>query len=171
MTPQMPVPVTVRLADLFGAFFRVGLTAFGMAILQSLRSTALRRGFVSEAEIEEVIALVQLYPGPIMVDLVAFIGYRRRGVPGALCAAAGLSWRPPGCSSRPRCSPCASSSGTCSRCSAPACCSGRQRCNSAWRSAQKSALAGRHLLRYFARPRTSARKSIPIDLVSPTRYL
>jgi chromate transporter len=79
-----------RLIDLFGAFFRVGLTAFGMAILQSLRATALRRGFVSEAEIEEGIALVQLYPGPIMVDLVAFIGYRRRGVPGALCAAAGF---------------------------------------------------------------------------------
>lgn len=78
------------LRSLFGAFFRVGLTAFGMAILQSLRATALRRGFVSEAEIEEGIALVQLYPGPIMVDLVAFIGYRRRGVPGALCAAAGF---------------------------------------------------------------------------------
>jgi len=51
---------------------------------------ARRRGFVREAEIEEGIALVQLSPGPIMVDLVAFIGYRRRGVPGALCAAAGF---------------------------------------------------------------------------------
>lgn len=85
ITPSAPA-----LAELFSAFFRVGLTAFGMAILQSLRATALRRGFVSEAEIEEGIALVQLYPGPIMVDLVAFIGYRRRGVPGALCAAAGF---------------------------------------------------------------------------------
>lgn len=83
----MPAP---GLFELFGAFFRVGLTAFGMAILLSLRAMALRRGFVSEAEIEEGIALVQLYPGPIMVDLVAFIGYRRRGVPGALCAAAGF---------------------------------------------------------------------------------
>lgn len=78
------------LPDLFGAFFRVGLTAFGMAILQALKITAKRRRFVSEAELEEGLALVQLYPGPIMVDLVAFIGYRRRGAPGALCAVAGF---------------------------------------------------------------------------------
>lgn len=78
------------LRDLFRAFFRVGLTSFGMAILQNLRTTALRRGFVSEAEIEEGIALVQLYPGPIMVDLVAFIGYRRRGAWGAIFAVAGF---------------------------------------------------------------------------------
>jgi chromate transporter len=79
-----------RLADLFAAFFRVGLTSFGMAILQNLRAMALRRGFVSEAEIEEGIALVQLYPGPIMVDLVAFIGYRRRGALGSIFAVAGF---------------------------------------------------------------------------------
>jgi len=82
--------VQPSLFDLFGAFFRVGLTSFGMAILQNLRTTALRRGFVSEAEIEEGIALVQLYPGPIMVDLVAFIGYRRRGAWGALFAVIGF---------------------------------------------------------------------------------
>jgi len=78
------------LFELFGAFFRVGLTSFGMAILQSLKAMALRRGFVSEAEIEEGIALVQLYPGPIMVDLVAFIGYRRRGAWGAIFAVGGF---------------------------------------------------------------------------------
>jgi chromate transporter len=78
------------LSELFGAFFRVGLTSFGMAILQNLKAMALRRGFVSEAEIEEGIALVQLYPGPIMVDLVAFIGYRRRGPWGAIVAVSGF---------------------------------------------------------------------------------
>ncbi|MDP2823186.1 MAG: chromate transporter, partial [Sulfuritalea sp.] len=74
--PAAMLPPGLR--DLFRAFFRVGLTSFGMAILQNLKAMSLRRGFVSEAEIEEGIALVQLYPGPIMVDLVAFIGYRRR---------------------------------------------------------------------------------------------
>ena len=44
--------VQPRLVALFSAFFRVGLTSFGMAILQSLRTTTLRRGFVSAAEIE-----------------------------------------------------------------------------------------------------------------------
>lgn len=85
-TPRDPP----KLVALFGAFFHVGLTSFGMAILQELKAKTLRRGFLTEREIEEGIALVQLYPGPIMVDLVAFIGYRRRGVRGALCAVGGF---------------------------------------------------------------------------------
>jgi len=78
------------LTALFAAFFRVGLTSFGMAILQNLKLMSLRRGFVTEAEIEEGLALVQLYPGPLMVDLVAYIGYRRRGPLGAVAATAGM---------------------------------------------------------------------------------
>jgi chromate transporter len=78
------------LAVLFGLFFRIGLTSFGMAILQNLKTIVLRRGYLNEREIEEGLALVQLYPGPILVDLVAYIGYRRRGVPGALFAVGGF---------------------------------------------------------------------------------
>lgn len=78
------------LRELFSAFLRTGLTSFGMSILQNLKAMILRRGFVTESEIQEGLALVQLYPGPIMVDLVAFIGYRSRGVAGALVAALGF---------------------------------------------------------------------------------
>jgi chromate transporter len=34
--------------------------------------------------------MVQLYPGPIMVDFTAYVGYRLRGVPGALLATLGF---------------------------------------------------------------------------------
>lgn len=78
------------LRELFLAFFLTGLTSFGLAILQNLKAMTLRRGFVTESEIQEGLALVQLYPGPIMVDLVAFIAYRSRGVPGALVATLGF---------------------------------------------------------------------------------
>ncbi len=78
------------LRELFLAFLRTGLTSFGMSILQNLKAMTLRRGFVTDSEIQEGLALVQLYPGPIMVDLVAFIGYRCRGVAGALISALGF---------------------------------------------------------------------------------
>lgn len=78
-----------QLAELFAAFFRIGLTSFGMAILQNLKVMTLRRRFLSEQTFKEGLALVQLYPGPIMVDLVAFIGYRNHGVLGALAATIG----------------------------------------------------------------------------------
>jgi chromate transporter len=39
---------------------------------------------------DEGLALVQLYPGPIMVDFTAYVGYKLRGVPGALLATLGF---------------------------------------------------------------------------------
>jgi len=80
----------VRRRELFAAFFRIGLTSFGMAILQNLKAETLRRRFLTVREFQEGLALVQLYPGPIMVDLVAFIGYRNRGITGALAATIGF---------------------------------------------------------------------------------
>ncbi len=78
------------IADLFATFFRIGLTSFGMAILQNLKTEAVRRGFVSEQELQEGLALVQLYPGPIVANLVAFVGYKKRGTFGAAAAMLGF---------------------------------------------------------------------------------
>jgi chromate transporter len=76
----------VSLAAIAGAYLRVGATAFGFAILQQIKSLALNTGWLTEEEFGEGLALVQLYPGPIMVDLTAYIGYKLRGVPGAVVA-------------------------------------------------------------------------------------
>jgi chromate transporter len=78
------------LFGLFRTFFKVGSTAFGMATLQSVRSVTVNQGWLSRAEIDEGLGLVQLYPGAMMVDLVTYIGYRKRRVQGALVAAAGF---------------------------------------------------------------------------------
>jgi chromate transporter len=68
----------------------VGLTAYGMAILQKLRALVIQRKWLTEAEVNEGLAMVQLYPGPIMVDFTAYVGYWLRGVPGALLATLGF---------------------------------------------------------------------------------
>jgi chromate transporter len=78
------------LLRLFRVFFGVGSTSFGLAILQSVRSVTVKQGWLSRAEIDEGLGLVQLYPGAMMVDLVTYIGYRTRRVRGALVAAAGF---------------------------------------------------------------------------------
>jgi chromate transporter len=77
-------------ADLFVTFSRIGLTSFGMTILQDLKTVVVRRGFVSEQELQEGLALVQLYPGPIVANLVAFVGYKKRGTLGAFVAMLGF---------------------------------------------------------------------------------
>ncbi len=76
--------------DLFRVFFGIGLTSFGMAILQNIRTVPVKRGWLSRDEIDEGLGLVQLYPGAIMVDLVAYIGYRTARLWGALAATTGF---------------------------------------------------------------------------------
>ena len=78
------------LLDLFLTFARVGATTFGMAMLQEIRRVALARDWVTPEVFDRGVALVQIYPGPMMVDLVAFVGYRRAGVAGAVCAVTGF---------------------------------------------------------------------------------
>lgn len=76
--------------ELFRVFGLIGCTAFGPAVLQSLRSVPVKRGWLRRADIDEGLGLVQLYPGAMMVDLVAYIGYRTHRIRGALAAVTGF---------------------------------------------------------------------------------
>lgn len=77
-------------AELFVTFLVIGVSAFGMAMMQAIRSTPVKRGWTSREEIDEGFGLVQLYPGATMVDLVTYFGYRMHRVRGALAAVAGF---------------------------------------------------------------------------------
>jgi len=80
----------VSLWTILLAYLQIGLTAFGMAILQKLKALVMDNHWLSEEEMNEGLALVQLYPGPIMVDFTAYVGYKLRGVPGAILATLGF---------------------------------------------------------------------------------
>jgi chromate transporter len=49
-----------------------------------------KKRWVTREQADHGLALVQLYPGPIMVDFTAYVGYRLRGVTGALMAVLGF---------------------------------------------------------------------------------
>jgi chromate transporter len=83
-------PPQVSLWAIFSSYFAVGLTAFGMAILQKLKALVMDNHWLSEEEMNEGLALVQLYPGPLMVDFTAYVGYKLRGVIGAVLATTGF---------------------------------------------------------------------------------
>jgi chromate transporter len=80
----------VSLWTIFTSYFIVGLTAFGMAILQKLKALVMDHHWLSEEEMNEGLAMVQLYPGPLMVDFAAYVGYKLRGVLGAILATTGF---------------------------------------------------------------------------------
>jgi chromate transport protein ChrA len=80
----------VSLWTIFTSYFIVGLTAFGMAILQKLKALVMDNRWLSEEEMNDGLAMVQLYPGPLMVDFTAYVGYKLRGVWGATLATLGF---------------------------------------------------------------------------------
>jgi chromate transporter len=83
-------PRQVSLWTLAGTFLLMGFTAFGFTILQNLKDLVKKRGWLSDETVDEGLALVQLYPGPMNFDFTAFIGYQLRGLPGSLLAVIGL---------------------------------------------------------------------------------
>lgn len=87
---EIKIHSRVSLWTIFTSYFIVGLTAFGMAILQKLKALVMDKQWLSEEEMNDGLAMVQLYPGPLMVDFSAYVGYKLRGVPGATLATIGF---------------------------------------------------------------------------------
>jgi len=74
------------LSELALAFFKIGLTAYGMAILQELKALIIGRGWLRQEEVDEGLGMVQVYPGPIIFNLATYCAYRIRGIRGAMVA-------------------------------------------------------------------------------------
>jgi chromate transporter len=74
---------------MFAAFLRLGATAYGgPAMMACLRQECVgRHRWLSEQEFKEGMALCQIIPGATMMQMATYVGYRLRGMPGALTAA------------------------------------------------------------------------------------
>ncbi|MFL5297320.1 MAG: chromate efflux transporter [Phenylobacterium sp.] len=80
--------------EVFTAFLRQGLTAFGGPFAQAAqfrREFVERRGWLSEAAFAELLALAQFLPGSISSQLGMAIGLRRGGYAGLLAAWLGFT--------------------------------------------------------------------------------
>jgi chromate transporter len=79
----------LSLTALFMRIFRLGATAYGgPGMISHIKEMAVNeKGWVKEGEFMRGMALCQLIPGATMVQIVTYIGYRVRGIWGALVAA------------------------------------------------------------------------------------
>lgn len=81
------------LSALASYFLRLGATGFGgpVALCGLMeRDLVERRGWLSRTELRDMIAVCQLMPGPLAVQVGIFVGYRRCGVWGAWVAGGAL---------------------------------------------------------------------------------
>ncbi len=82
-----------ELMELYMAFLRIGAVNFGggYAMLPLLeRDLNETRGWVTTSELMDYFAIGQCTPGVIALNVSTFIGHKRKGIPGALCATLGF---------------------------------------------------------------------------------
>lgn len=79
--------------EVLGIFLRLGATAFGgpaahVALMEE--EFVRQRGWISRAELLDLVASAQLIPGPNSTELAIHLGYRRAGWRGLLAAGVGF---------------------------------------------------------------------------------
>ncbi len=81
-----------NLGLLFFEFFKAGLFAVGggLATVPFIREMGAVYGWVSEAEVANIIAIAESTPGPIGVNAATYVGFQVAGIPGAITATIGL---------------------------------------------------------------------------------
>ena len=80
------------LLELFLVFLKIGAFTFGggYAMLPLVQEEVLRRGWLSETEIVDFIAVSESTPGPFAVNMATYVGTQVGGIPGAMLATVGV---------------------------------------------------------------------------------
>ncbi len=76
------------MAKLFKIFFKIGLNSFGglAAVAYAEKELVEREKLLTKKQFLDGLALAQMLPGPVGTGVVAYCGYRLKGVPGAIVA-------------------------------------------------------------------------------------
>jgi len=80
------------LVHLFGSFLRLGITAFGgPAMIPYVRKmTVAQKHWLDGESFQDGVALCQVIPGATVMQMVAYVGLKMRGVTGALASYIGF---------------------------------------------------------------------------------
>lgn len=80
----VPEKIQAGLTEIFLTFFKMGLTAFGPAMMaEAKKNVVKRKKWLSEQEFLNGLALAQFLPGATFVTLTVFMGYRIKRLAGA----------------------------------------------------------------------------------------
>ena len=79
--------------ELFSTFFKLGLFTFGggYAMIPQIREIiVLKKKWMTEDEMLEIIAIAESTPGPIAINMATYIGYKQKKFLGSLFATLGV---------------------------------------------------------------------------------
>ena len=79
------------LLQLYWSFCQIGFTSFGgLSMIPLINSEMLRHGWMTAAEVADIVAIAEMTPGPVGLNCATFAGIRVAGLPGALAANFGV---------------------------------------------------------------------------------
>lgn len=77
--------------QLFWSFCQIGFTSFGgLSMIPLISSEMLGHGWMTSAEVSDIVAIAEMTPGPLGLNCATFAGVRVAGLPGALAANLGI---------------------------------------------------------------------------------
>ena len=81
----------VSLWQIFGVFAKIGAFTIGggYAMIPIIQAEMQRRGWISEEDLPDIVALSQSAPGVMAVNISIFAGHKLRGVKGSIAATLG----------------------------------------------------------------------------------
>ena len=81
----------VSLLQIFGVFAKIGAFTIGggYAMIPIIQREMSKRGWISDDELPDIVALSQSAPGVMAVNISFFAGYRLRGIKGSIAATLG----------------------------------------------------------------------------------
>ena len=81
------------LVQLFFAFLQIGAFSFGggYAAMPLIQAQVIEKyGWLTTRDFSDLVTIAEMTPGPIAVNSATFVGNMVAGIPGALCATAGV---------------------------------------------------------------------------------
>jgi len=92
--PQIPISPNPQIPlEIFPVFVKINLLTFGggLAMITVLeQETVANREWLTHDEVGEVVAMAEIIPGPLAVNMATFTGWKRWKFPGAALAVSGL---------------------------------------------------------------------------------
>ena len=77
--------------QLFLSFLKIGFTSFGgLSMVPLITDEMLSHGWMSAAQVSDIVAIAEMTPGPLGLNCSTFAGMEAAGIPGALASCLGI---------------------------------------------------------------------------------
>lgn len=81
----------MELLELLWSFVKIGFTSFGgLSMIPLISSEMLSHGWMTSAEVADIVAIAEMTPGPFGLNCATFAGMRVAGLIGAAIANLGI---------------------------------------------------------------------------------